>query len=833
MVGYELSAADHPDGEIRDVLQGLVAADWSLRKEGHWGRLYCPCEGAHCLAIPVPGTVRNPGRAARNLARRAELCPLPEGDARRDTARTVRKEAVPTPFEISARAVHQAATVLAGHLQDGLPFRELRPLIHQADPSLATDWDALGPGAKSGVDTNLSYTAIALTKAGWLSRANRTWRLTGLGKEALARYPAPEAFLSEAHAHYGYWRTRRTSFDAAAKLLSELPDERWISIEDLANEFSVDAEALAACLQGTRPEGWHLALSDDGEAGPGPGPGLLPVETEQWRTLLGRDELYDEEGSSLDVVRALPGKRLTSDELTALVLGEEPGQDSLPQRPRRVWVIRGTGKDGASLIKTLWREQGMVTLPADRLPVLTQGTGPQRVRRAVDEAYSGATSARRDRQAEELYTFLSRIQEGDIVVCTDGPKAYLGVVRGPATYSAPNDDAAHFTRSVDWRNLDAPLDFVRDLPAELTAQMADADARIVDVSEFAARLEPLVGPEPDRTASVPEIRAELPDATQELADKVSLPDTNWLQEAVELLRGKPQLIFHGPPGTGKTFTALALARHLTGGSPSNVRLVQFHPAYTYEDFFEGFRPRLPKKKTPDAPAGERDADTSTGIVFDLIKGPLRRLANAAEERPAEVFVLVIDEINRGNLAKVFGEMYFLLEYREEFVHLLYGSDEGRGFRLPPNLCIIGTMNTVDRTVALMDAAMRRRFSFMELHPDVPPLTGLLSSWLTNNELPQDGAKLLDELNRRIAEGPAADRDFRVGHSYLMQSLAHGGEQALERLWRTQIIPLLTEYHWGDDTDIQEMYGLEAIRKHLRMESETPGLAEADARASDV
>ncbi|MFD9504804.1 McrB family protein [Streptomyces sp. NPDC060035] len=737
---------------------------------------------------------------------------------------------MPTAFEISARAVRLAATVLAEHLPDGLPFREVKRLIHRADPALTGDWIAArGPRAKSDVDTNLGYTATALSKAGWLTRANRIWRLTGLGLEALGNYPEGMTFLWEAHARYDYWAGRRTGFDAAAKILSTLPDERWVSLEDLAGEYDVDAEALAACLQGTRPDGWHLALSENGVAGVGLP--LLPAETEAWRLLLERDELLDEAGSSLDVVRALSDSRLTAEELTALVLGEEPGQEGVPHRPRRVWIIRGTDQRGASLIRTLWRDEGVVTLPADRLPPLPQGTGPQRVRKAVDDADSGATGAQRDRRAEELHIFLSRIQEGDIVVCTDGPKAYLGVVRGPADYSAPNDDAAHYTRSVAWQNLDAPLDFVRDLPSELTGRVADADARIVDISHFASRLEPLVGPEPERAAPPRDIEARLPDVTQELADGLFLDGTQWLQECVELLRGKPQLIFHGPPGTGKTFTALALARHLTGGSLSNVRLVQFHPAYTYEDFFEGFRPRLPKKKPSDSRADERNNDTATGLAFDLVQGPLRRLADSAQERPAEVFVLVIDEINRGNLAKVFGEMYFLLEYRTEFVHLLYGSDEGRGFRLPPNLYIIGTMNTVDRTVALMDAAMRRRFSFMELHPDVPPLTGLLSRWLDANEHPQDAALLLDELNRRIAEGPATDRDFRVGHSYLMQSMAHSSPRAVDLIWRTQVLPLLTEYHWGDGTEIEETYGLPGIREHLGLnpgEQEETGRPGSDA-----
>lgn len=110
-------------------------------------------------------------------------------------------------------------------------------------------------------------------------------------------YPEEMTFLREANARYDYWVGRRTSFDAAAKLLSTLPDERWVSLEDLAGEYDVDAEALAACLQGTRPDGRHLVLSEDGVAGAGLP--LLSAETEAWRLLLERDELFDEARSSL------------------------------------------------------------------------------------------------------------------------------------------------------------------------------------------------------------------------------------------------------------------------------------------------------------------------------------------------------------------------------------------------------------------------------------------------------------------------------------------------------------------------------------------------------
>ncbi|MGW7412457.1 McrB family protein [Streptomyces sp. NPDC054863] len=702
----------------------------------------------------------------------------------------------------------------------------MRARVHQLDPSLNDEWDALGSGAKSGIDTNLNYLATRMTKAGWLTRSNRKWRLTGLGVQALGSFSDPVTFLSEATIRYTHWKTQRNPFDAAAKLLAEMPDDRWIGMQSLADEYSVDAEALAASLQGSRSEGWHLALSEDGTAGFGMP--LLPTETETWKGLLLRDGLLDETRSTVDTARAKPELRLPDDELTTLVLGEESGQDIIPPRPRRVWVIRGAGPDGASLIRTLWREKGMVTLSADRLGPLPQGAGPQRIRKAVDEAYSGTTSAKRERQAEELSIFLSRIQEGDIVVCTDGPHAYVGVVRGAVDYLAKESGGPLYARSVDWRNLGEPLDFVRDLPDALTGRVNDANARIVDISEFASQLEPWAGPDPEKATAPPLIEAELPDATAELAAELTLPDTAWLQECVELLRDKRQLIFHGPPGTGKTLTARALARHLTGGNLGTVRLVQFHPAYTYEDFFEGFRPRRPEKNASGAGARGQEAESPTGLAFDLIRGPLRLLADSAEDRPAEVFVLVIDEINRGNLAKVFGELYFLLEYRKDYVHLLYGSDEGRGFRLPPNLYIIGTMNTVDRTVALMDAAMRRRFSFQELHPESAPLKGLLSNWLTAKGYSQDSALLLDELNRRIADGPSADRDFRVGHSYLMQPLAHRGPESLDRLWRTQIIPLLTEYHWGDDTNIQQTYGLDGIREHLGLPVGLPDTGATDA-----
>ncbi|RKS69079.1 dynein-related subfamily AAA family protein [Actinomadura pelletieri DSM 43383] len=264
-------------------------------------------------------------------------------------------------------------------------------------------------------------------------------------------------------------------------------------------------------------------------------------------------------------------------------------------------------------------------------------------------------------------------------------------------------------------------------------------------------------------------------------------------QCVELLRERPQLILYGPPGTGKTYLARHLARHLTFGRPECVQLVQFHPAYSYEDFFEGYRPAK--------------ADDGT-VSFDLVRGPFRRLVAAALAHPGRPYVLIIDEINRGDLAKIFGELYFLLEYRDDRVNVLYGAADDHGFSLPRNVIIIGTMNTADRSIALVDTAMRRRFWFTELHPDAPPVQEMLARWLHREEMPDEPARLLAELNSRIE-----DRDFRIGPSYLMRNRA-ATEAGLERIWRTQILPLLAEHHYGDGTDVPARYGLDALRSGL-------------------
>ena len=256
-----------------------------------------------------------------------------------------------------------------------------------------------------------------------------------------------------------------------------------------------------------------------------------------------------------------------------------------------------------------------------------------------------------------------------------------------------------------------------------------------------------------------------------LAEELNLT-TKWVSDTLELIEELKQVIFYGPPGTGKTFIIQALANSIA--KPENVQLIQFHPSFSYEDFFEGYRPKI-------------SADEKS-MLFEKSPGPLRRMAEKAAANPNESFVLIIDEINRGNLAKVFGELYFLLEYRDKSVELMYSS--GEKFKLPENLLLLGTMNTADKSIANLDSAIRRRFQFVSLIPTESPCSEILPKWLAKNGLPNTSATILEKLNAKLA-----DHNLAIGPAYFMKA-KHQSDEGISKIWKYSILPLLEDHFYG-------------------------------------
>ena len=284
----------------------------------------------------------------------------------------------------------------------------------------------------------------------------------------------------------------------------------------------------------------------------------------------------------------------------------------------------------------------------------------------------------------------------------------------------------------------------------------------------------------------------------ELAAELLIDDADFLEDIVELLQDKGQVILYGPPGTGKTYLARELAKELAPDEACRV-LVQFHPSTSYEDFFEGYRPA--------------ETDEDGGIRYELTPGPLARMAEQASKAPDKQHVMIIDEINRGNLPRVLGELLFLLEYRDEKVQTLYRPEEP--FELPENLWFIGTMNTADRSIALVDAALRRRFHFVPFFPDSGPMAGLLARWLEQEEEPTWVGDLVDKVNAELADVLQGSH-LLLGPSHFMKKYGSSPDkqrQRLRRIWRYNIEPFIEDQFFGDPDQIAHFRFDAVMKRH--------------------
>lgn len=411
----------------------------------------------------------------------------------------------------------------------------------------------------------------------------------------------------------------------------------------------------------------------------------------------------------------------------------------------------------------------------------------ERFRRLISEHYPDRKSATR-----RIKDFVAEMGEGDLVVPVDGDRS-LGVGRMTGGYAFETESEFPHQRAVEWLSLDEWR-----LPA---AERKAAPIREIKSGANLLEIERRVQASPGPIVPQAQPSASLPTPRRP-------PRLGGVPGRIQaVLDRKSQCILHGPPGTGKTYwaerTASDLAAHrafgvafdqlgvderaeIVGSDQGDglVRFCCFHPSYGYEDFIEGYRPEVVDRQ----------------LGFRLRNGVFKRLCQDAEKVPDRRFFLIVDEINRGDIPRIFGELLTALEKDKRGKAILLPVS-GEPFRVPPNVFLIGTMNTADRSISLLDAALRRRFGFVEMMPDASILRGHsvggvpLAPWL-------------DALNERVRRHVGRNaRHLQVGHSYLMEGGRPVRDMAALRLaLRDDILPLLEEYCYEDFQALQDILG---------------------------
>ena len=357
-----------------------------------------------------------------------------------------------------------------------------------------------------------------------------------------------------------------------------------------------------------------------------------------------------------------------------------------PTSERRAWHFRGFRFPDGSRASRGWLDGDFVSTFWAELGPIESGLTMDEISERVREVFPDDPPGRQRTTTGNVYRFATGIKVGDLVLTTEGSSVYVGRVTGESTWIVDAHPWIARRRGVEWLNAESPAlrgELSPGLQASLKAPFAVA--RISQADEVAA----LAG-------SLAATSSATPHSATGDASRGRLPLLRCRSSSGDgrSARAEAAARVYGPPGTGKTLVAQALAEHLTAEG-GDWELAQFHPSYSYEDFMEGYRPT---------------ASADGAVSYELRPGPLRRIAADAENDPGNPYVLVVDEINRGNIPKIFGELLFLLEYRDKPIALPVLARQH--FTLPQNLFVIGTMNTADRSIALVDTALRRRFYFV-------------------------------------------------------------------------------------------------------------------------
>ena len=354
-------------------------------------------------------------------------------------------------------------------------------------------------------------------------------------------------------------------------------------------------------------------------------------------------------------------------------------------------------------------------------------------------------------------------------------KPFDGPYPAPASVADLKNWAEQKARIAHWHTPDA-------------SELADPIGLVDHIFEDFKRLYPVfvlvTSEESDPVAAARKAMGVGAPTLAQLARETSLKE-GTLRTMQRALEAKKQIVLQGPPGTSKTYVALRFAEFVAG-SRERVKVVQFHPSYSYEDFVEGIRAKTVEVEEGGRKRRELDYGVEDGIFKDLCDDARAALKDPA--RQDERFVLVIDELNRGNVARIFGELLLLLEYRDRRATLAYSRED---FEVPENVYVVATMNTADRSIALVDFALRRRFKFIEMAPD----RKMLKRWLRDNPVPHSETvlKLFD-----IVAGAVDKPEYAIGHSHFMR--VHD-LVSLRDLWELELKPYLNEYYFSSKTKV--------------------------------
>jgi len=462
------------------------------------------------------------------------------------------------------------------------------------------------------------------------------------------------------------------------------------------------------------------------------------------------------------------------------------GDETQEKRTRKLWKIAPGAK---ARLWQVFRDQNRIMIAWLPDSNFLHFKSRKEVQQALVKA------GQKNGGAYSIWPFSHEIQREDIVIANKGKQVVVGIGLVKSDYIPARDEknrsiwpVLQSQKDVDWRTPHTrEVEWLIRKEVEVPFNFQQRTVTPVSNDEW----EQIKSAYRNQYPHDPEIEKALM-----IVEGYPPKEPRHLQYLKRILARTHNLILYGPPGCGKTYWVRRFAdAFITSGD--RWKFVTFHQSFAYEDFVEGLKPLRPK-------------DGDTYVKYDVIPGVFREICKNAEDawrahkEAAPKYLLVIDEINRANIAKVFGELITLIEddkrlgqANEITVTLPYSHQQ---FGVPPNLYLLGTMNTADRSIALLDLALRRRFTFMEIMPDASLLKPV-------GEI--DVGHLLERLNARILG--LLDRDHQIGHSYFLAAGDTADPDALHFAWYHRVIPLLQEYFYNDGERLLAVLGNDFVR----------------------